>query len=161
MLNYLLANEGSDRTLAFGTSPTVPVIHRPYYLGDPLRFLTLRQSACTVHDGSLTIWGDPSVVRNLTQSVHSSSLLHRTFVAAGACCCLPAVRKLKREEEARRVAEEKAESLEEAAKTYADEVAESRRRCREVEAKNADLRLVWSLFVCSSSCCCCGRRCLC
>ncbi|CAM9890002.1 unnamed protein product [Ectocarpus sp. 8 AP-2014] len=50
-------------------------------------------------------------------------------------------RKLKREEEARRVAEEKAESLEEAAKTYVDEVAQSRRRCREVEAKNADLRL--------------------
>ncbi|CBN76841.1 conserved unknown protein [Ectocarpus siliculosus] len=50
-------------------------------------------------------------------------------------------RKLKREEEARRVAEEKAESLEEAAKTYADEVAQSRRRCREVEAKNADLSL--------------------
>ncbi|CAM9704848.1 unnamed protein product, partial [Ectocarpus fasciculatus] len=50
-------------------------------------------------------------------------------------------RKLKREEEARRVAEEKAERLEEAAKTYADEVAQSRRRRREVEAKNADLRL--------------------
>ncbi|CAM9866346.1 unnamed protein product, partial [Ectocarpus sp. 12 AP-2014] len=50
-------------------------------------------------------------------------------------------RKLKREEEARRVTEEKAERLEEAAKTYADEVAQSRRRCREVEAKNADLRL--------------------
>ncbi|CAN0472620.1 unnamed protein product, partial [Ectocarpus sp. 12 AP-2014] len=50
-------------------------------------------------------------------------------------------RKLKREEEARRVAEEKAERLEEATKTYADEVAQSRRRCREVEAKNADLRL--------------------
>lgn len=48
-------------------------------------------------------------------------------------------RKLRREEEARRVAEEKTESLQETAKTGADEVTHLRKRRRELEAKNAEL----------------------
>lgn len=51
-----------------------------------------------------------------------------------------AVRKLRREEEARRVAEEKAKSLQETARTCASEVAELRKRHRVLEVKNADLR---------------------
>lgn len=51
-------------------------------------------------------------------------------------CCL---RKLRRAEEARRIAEETAESLQEMANTCSNEVSHLRKRRRELEAKNADL----------------------
>lgn len=60
-------------------------------------------------------------------------------------CLTCSLRKLEREEGARRVAEENVETLQETAKTCADEVSHLRKRCREVEAENADLRSVtWS-----------------
>ena len=49
-------------------------------------------------------------------------------------------RRLEREEGARRLAEEKVETLQETAKTCANEVTHLRKRRRELEAKNAELR---------------------
>lgn len=49
-------------------------------------------------------------------------------------------RRLEREEGARRLAQEKVETLQETAKTCANEVAHLRKRRRELESKNAELR---------------------
>ncbi|CAM9498554.1 unnamed protein product, partial [Scytosiphon promiscuus] len=50
-------------------------------------------------------------------------------------------RKLRRDQEARRVAEEKADSLQETVQTYANEVEHLRKGRRDMEAKNAELNL--------------------
>lgn len=52
-------------------------------------------------------------------------------------------RRLEREEGARRLAEEKVATLQETAKTCSNEVSHLRKRRRELEAKNAELRYMY------------------